>query len=121
MMLEGMSASECDVLHFTMTNVPSVSPSTVIYSRLCEEHATMASAATTIAAVSRLCSLENFISLYTYTTADTVIATLDDIPVILQITHSITHSVSILAKEERLATDAAVAMVACIGKVGVHL
>ena len=65
MMRDATSASECVVLHFTTTNVPRVSPSTVMYSRLVDVQATMPSSATKIAAISSLCSFEKAIT-YVY-------------------------------------------------------
>ena len=55
------------------------------------------------------------------TSAYTVLASLDYIPIILQVTYCITHGMRILAKEERLAADTVGTMALGVGEVRVHL
>ena len=55
------------------------------------------------------------------TSADTIFAALDYIPIVLEVTDSITHGVRILAEEERLAADTAATVASGVSKVGVHL
>ena len=62
------SSVECDVLHFTCTNVPSVSSSTVMYWLLGVLHATKDMMVATITLTRSLCSFKIDIFLYTHTT-----------------------------------------------------
>ena len=55
------------------------------------------------------------------TTTDTIIAILDNVPIVLQVAHSITHGMSIFAQEERFGADTVATVCTCIVQVGIHL